>query len=37
MGKETKIKSDSKVSLANNLRLLREEHGFTQAYMIIYD
>lgn len=34
MGKETKIKSDSKISLADNLRILREERGFTQAYMI---
>lgn len=34
MEKETKIKSDSKISLANNLRLLRKEHGFSQAYMI---
>lgn len=34
MGKETKIKSDSKISLADNLRILREGRGFTQAYMI---
>ncbi|WP_288361531.1 helix-turn-helix transcriptional regulator [uncultured Bacteroides sp.] len=34
MGKETKIKSDSKISLADNLRILRESRGFTQAYMI---
>lgn len=34
MGKETKIKSDSKISLADNLRILREKRGFTQAYMI---
>ncbi|WP_320928755.1 helix-turn-helix transcriptional regulator [Hungatella sp.] len=34
MGKETKIKSDSKISLADNLRSLREAHGFTQSYMI---
>lgn len=34
MGKETKIKSDSKISLADNLRVIREEHGYTQAYMV---
>ena len=34
MGKETKIKSDSKISLADNLRILREKRGLTQAYMI---
>lgn len=34
MGKETKIKSDSKISLADNLRIFREKQGFSQAYMI---
>lgn len=34
MGKETKIKSDSKISLADNLRIIREERGYTQAYMV---
>jgi len=34
MEKETKIKLDSKISLADNLRILREGRGFTQAYMI---
>lgn len=34
MGKETKIKSDSKISLADNLRIFREKRGFSQAYMI---
>ena len=34
MEKETKIKSDSKISLADNLRRARMEHGYTQAYMV---
>lgn len=34
MEKETKIKSDSKISLADNLRKARIDHGYTQAYMI---
>lgn len=34
MGQETKIKSDSKISLADNLRIFREMRGYTQAYMI---
>lgn len=34
MSAETKIKSDSKISLARNIYNLRKERDFTQAYMI---
>lgn len=31
---ETKVKSDPYIALGNNIRCLREERGYTQAYMV---